>query len=392
VDLDPVAAPGAAPLTALGALMRTCVVVVIIAAFAVDMWMLDLDRPRAAYPIVVGVGVAGMAWAARPRWAPVLGASAAVLSLLETVAVAQHGVRFALFTEFVVLPMLFGAVLSGAVLSGTVLSGASRWRRTVAMAIALAAEAIALRADDPAVRAIVGTSMLVLLGAATTAVVYIRLRDQERRTSIERARSDERAELARELHDVVGHHVTGIVVLAQAALFTDVDAASTHTRTLSEIEAAGLETLRSVRRLVGLLRSDPSIAPGADLVDIERIIDGLRISHPFTELVTDDVVRNEWVPADLADTVLRLTQEAATNVRRHGDPRAAVRFTLQRHVGAVELMVENRTLGHPPGDGFGLIGMSERVDALGGSVTAGSAGGGRWVLHASLPITPVHPP
>ena len=63
-------------------------------------------------------------------------------------------------------------------------------------------------------------SMLVLLGTATAAVVYIRLRDSERLTSIENARHNERLDLARELHDVVGHHVTGIVVLAQANRFT----------------------------------------------------------------------------------------------------------------------------------------------------------------------------
>ena len=83
-------------------------------------------------------------------------------------------------------------------------------------------------------------SMLVLLGAATAAVVYIRLRDSERRTSIENARYNERLDLARELHDVVGHHVTGIVVLAQASRFTNgADPGSAADRALADIEAAG---------------------------------------------------------------------------------------------------------------------------------------------------------
>ena len=86
--------------------------------------------------------------------------------------------------------------------------------------------------------------MLVLLGVAAAAVVYMRVRDSERRTSIERARQDERLDLARELHDIVGHHVTGIVVLAQASRFTNgTNLESSADRTFADIEAAGLETL-----------------------------------------------------------------------------------------------------------------------------------------------------
>ena len=100
--------------------------------------------------------------------------------------------------------------------------------------------------------------MLVLLGAAAAAVVYIHIRDNERRTSIEQARENERLDLARELHDIVGHHVTGIVVLAQASRFTSgAEPGVVGRRAFADIEAAGVETLTSVRRLIGLLRTDP---------------------------------------------------------------------------------------------------------------------------------------
>ena len=242
------------------------------------------------------------------------------------------------------------------------------------------------RAHDTPIRAIIAMSMLVLLGVAAAAVVYMHVREVERRTSIERARHDERLDLARELHDIVGHHVTGIVVLAQANRFTNgANSESSADRTFADIEAAGLETLTSVRRLIGLLRTDPSTSAGPRLTDVEDIVDGLRTTHPNTDLVVDDDVRVNWVPPDLANTVQRLVQEAATNVRRHGDPNAPVRFTLRSIGTSLELTVENRSLVTTSGAGYGLVGMRERVDALGGTFDAGPVGGDRWIVHAVLP-------
>ena len=91
------------------------------------------------------------------------------------------------------------------------------------------------------------------------------------------------------------------------------------------------------------------------------------------------------MPADLANTVQRLVQEAATNVRRHGDPAADVCFTMRRVGGEFELIVSNRMLHAPVASGYGLVGMRERVDALGGSFAAGPVDGDRWTLRASLP-------
>ena len=159
--------------------------------------------------------------------------------------------------------------------AGVARRGAHPARRTlrwpVAALVVVAAESVSLRASETPIRAIIAMSMLVLLGTATAAVVYIRLRDSERRTSIENARYNERLDLARELHDVVGHHVTGIVVLAQANRFTSgADPGSAADRALADIEAAGVETLTSVRRLIGLLRTDPSTATGPRLTDVEQ--------------------------------------------------------------------------------------------------------------------------
>ena len=272
------------------------------------------------------------------------------------------------------------------VLLAAVLSRTERSRWPIVALVVLAAESVSLRANETPIRAIIAMSMLVLLGTATAAVVYIRLRDSERRTSVENARYNERLDLARELHDVVGHHVTGIVVLAQAHRFTSgADPNSAADRALADIEAAGLETLTSVRRLIGLLRTDPSTATGPRLTDIERLVEDLRSTHPSTDLIIDDTVHADWVPADLATTMHRLVQEAATNVRRHGDPRSRVQFTMGSTGHSFELTVTNRML-HPTVDGgYGLVGIRERVDALGGTFAAGAVGDNQWMVHAQLP-------
>ena len=366
----------------LSTLLRGAFMFVVLAAAFVDLWVIGelwvipRDSTRPALLVVVVIAALGIAWAAWPSQVLVFAAAASVLSLLQTFEGSNVGLRIGVFTEFVVLPVFLAAVLSR--------TASARW--PVVVLVVVAAESIALRAQDTPIRAIIAMSMLVLLGAASAAVVYMHMRDNERRTSIERARHDERLDLARELHDIVGHHVTGIVVLAQANRFTNgANSGSSADRTFADIEAAGLETLTSVRRLIGLLRTDPSTSAGPRLTDVERIVEGLRSTHPNTDLVIDDDVRSNWVPPDLANTVQRLVQEAATNVRRHGDPGAPVRFTFRSTGTQFELTVENRNLHATTGDGYGLVGMRERVDALGGTFDAGPVGD-RWVVHAVLPL------
>jgi signal transduction histidine kinase len=367
----------------LRALLRIAFVAVVMAAAAVDVWVIGhrwlsrSDELRPGLLIVTAIAAIGVAWAVWPRHVVVLALGASALSLLDTVRETHQGLQVGIFTELVVLPVLLGALL--------VRGGLGRW--AAAAAVVLAGEATALRVEDTSIRGIIAMSMLVLFGVAVTAVVYMRLRDSERLVSIEQARHNERLDLARELHDVVGHHVTGIVVLAQASRFTHgAPPDSAADRALAQIEAAGLETLTSVRRLIGLLRTDPSTSSGPRLDDVERIVDDLRHTHPLAQLSVDDAVRDRWIAPDLANTVLRLVQESATNVRRHGDPAAPVRFTLGVGDDAIELTATNRMLRAPGGAGYGLVGMRERVDALGGSFDA-RASGELWTVRAELPLS-----
>jgi signal transduction histidine kinase len=365
-------------------LLRVAFVAVVLAAVVVDLWIIGdrwLSSPRELRPtllIIVAIAGCGIAWAKWPDHVLAFAVSASVLSLIESTQASHRGLQIGAFTEFVVLPVLLAAVLSR--------SGFVRW--PVTALVVVAGLAISLRVEDTSIKAIIAMSVLVLFGSAATAVVYMRLRDSERLTSIENARHNERLDLARELHDVVGHHVTGIVVLAQASRFTsEAEPDSAADRALAQIEAAGLETLTSVRRLIGLLRTDPSTSTGPRLIDIERIVEDLRATHPSTDLVIDDDVRARWVPPDLANTVQRLVQEAATNVRRHADPSAPVQFTLRNTGSAIELTFTNRALRTTMGDGYGLIGMRERADALGGTFTAAAVGDDQWMVRVELPVS-----
>ena len=149
-----------------------------------------------------------------------------------------------------------------------------------------------------------------------------------------------------------------------------------------------METLTSVRRLVGLLRDDAPTAAGPRLEDIEQLVADLRATHPRAVLDADTAIRAGGMPADLATTVHRIVQEATTNVRRHGDPAAPVTIALQRTRGTIDIEVRNRRLAGAvhAGTGYGLIGMRERVAALGGTFTAGPADGQLWLVRATLPL------
>jgi signal transduction histidine kinase len=377
VDLARVATP-------LRLVLRIAFVVVVVAAVLVDLWITGereapgADSARLSALAIGAIALLGAAWAVEPRHVLLVATAASVISLLETSGRAgAGGPGFAFFTEYVVMPVFLAAVL--------VRSTRLRW--PVAALVVIAAGAISLRTGPGPIRAVLATSMIVLLGAAVAAVVYIHIRENERRMSIAHARENERLDLARELHDIVGHHVTGIVVLAQASRFTSGAApGSLADRALADIETAGVETLTSVRRLIGLLRTDPSTSPPPRVADFERIVEDLRTTHPHTQLVIDDAVRSAPVPAELAKTIQRLTQEAATNVRRHGDPTGPVTFSMNSTLGAFELTVENRMLHAPLETGYGLVGMRERVDAMGGTFHAGPDGE-TWRIRAVIPTT-----
>jgi signal transduction histidine kinase len=242
--------------------------------------------------------------------------------------------------------------------------------------------------DHRALYALTGT---IIWFCGLAAGVYLRYLDFLQRQRLEEARLEERVELARELHDVVAHHVTGIVVQAQAARFAGRPDLQPLIGALGSIETAGLDTLTAIRRLVGLLR-DPAdaagVSPGPEPIGelVERFT---RHGPPVTLRLPADLPAGDWHP-ELASTMYRIVQEALTNIARHA-PRArsvAVTITHDPRQVIVEITDDSPAVSQrprPPG-GYGLVGMRERVEALGGQLEAGPRPGAGWAVQASLPV------
>ena len=210
-------------------------------------------------------------------------------------------------------------------------------------------------------------------------------RDRER--DMADAALEERGRIARELHDVIAHAVSLMVVQASAERrLLAVDQQRT-ADTLETIETSGREALGELRRLLGVLRaSGPErLAPQPGLDALPDLLEeGRRGGHEITLDVEGDPVR---LPAGLDLTAYRILQEGLTNVRKHA-PGAAVEISLRWRAAELEIELADDGPGPPAdanGSGHGLIGMRERVALYGGTVSARRADTGFRVL-ARLPI------
>ncbi|MEV0128686.1 histidine kinase [Dactylosporangium sp. NPDC050688] len=219
----------------------------------------------------------------------------------------------------------------------------------------------------------------------------LRLLDARRLAAVAAVRRDERLTIARELHDVVAHHVTGIVVQAQAAQLVARKDPVKAGESFAGIEAAGAEALAAVRRVVGLLRDDDGADAGARAVSTgpERIADLVRRFEHVGPAVHLQLPPHEdrW-PAEVTAAVHRIVQEALTNVARHAAHAGRVSVTLSEVDGVVTVLVTDDGEAGPPGvhSGYGIVGMRERVEALGGTLSAGPGPGGGWRVHGTLPL------
>ena len=224
---------------------------------------------------------------------------------------------------------------------------------------------------------------------AAGAGLYLRWIDYERHRDLDLVRQDERLAIARELHDVVAHHVTGIVVQAQAAQAVWSEQPEVAPDALAQIEAAGAEALSSMRRLVSTLRADETgpLSPSATLADLQALADRSKAMGLPVHLHFDGV---DELPPSVAPSIHRVVGEAITNAQRHAAGATAVEVRLQA-VGD-ELTVEvvddgDTTRATRPGTpGYGLAGMAERTEALGGQFEAGPIDGGGWRIRARLPL------
>ncbi|PWU51151.1 sensor histidine kinase [Micromonospora sp. S4605] len=219
-----------------------------------------------------------------------------------------------------------------------------------------------------------------------------RVAEENQRALAEQAVADERRRIARELHDVVAHHVSVMGVLATGArrvLRRDPDAAD---EAVATIEETGRATLRELRRLLDVLRTDAEpaadLAPQPGLAGIEALVDQVREAGlPVT-------LRVEGTPGGMeqgvALTLYRIAQEALTNALKHAGT-ATAQVRLDFGVDAVEVEVTDTGRGplpEPDRIGHGLVGMRERVGLYGGVLRIGARPGGGFRVYARIPVEP----
>lgn len=247
---------------------------------------------------------------------------------------------------------------------------------------------LAARPHSSGAPAAVAMNIAAWLGAVTVGLA-LRLLDDRAAATAEKVRQDERLELARELHDVVAHHITGMLIQAQAAHLVARKNPAQVAESLTGIEAAGTEALRAMRRVVGLLRDTEDAPPAtAGPEQLDALVERFNRQGPPVRLrISDESAA--W-PPEVASSVYRIVREALTNVARHAPHAHHVTVNVDQNPSRVTVEVIDDA---PPGParaahrgGYGLIGMRERVETLGGTLHAGPRPDAGWSLLATLPI------
>ena len=238
--------------------------------------------------------------------------------------------------------------------------------------------------ERPPAGEIVGATLFILFPSALGASV--RYQDAAQQRASEQVRLREREQLARELHDTVGHYVSAIAIQAQAGQALAATRPEAPLEALQVIEKAASQTLSEMRSILKTLRGDDAAAfsPAASLADIERL--ATDTTFPFAiEVATAGKL--DGLDVTLVSTLFRLTQESITNTVRHAKNvrRLIVRITGEEERVHLQLEDDGDFVANPAPPGLGLQGMTERVDLLGGSLTAGPGEGRGWTVEVTLP-------
>ncbi|MCA1228254.1 histidine kinase [Saccharopolyspora sp. 6M] len=237
----------------------------------------------------------------------------------------------------------------------------------------------------------------LLLVLAVGSGLYFRARDGERTRTVEsavqQAQQAERLALARELHDVVAHHVTGIVVQAQAAQMVAAQKPEAAVEAMERIAGSGTEALVAMRRLVASMRgAEPAGTSGAtEQATTDLAADLTALAEGAGPKVSLRVELDQEVPQEVARSALRLVQESVTNAGKHAPDATEIQVVVRSPQEHVHIRVTDNGSGSraaPAGGsgGYGLVGMRERIELLGGRFSAGPVPDAGWRVEAWLPL------
>jgi signal transduction histidine kinase len=232
-----------------------------------------------------------------------------------------------------------------------------------------------------------GSWFLLVLVAGVAAGVggYLRAVDARRARAVVGARRAQRLDLARDLHDYVAHDISEMVALAQAGQVLAGDGDAAVRDLFARVERAGIAGLESMDRTVRMLHEQPAPAPAPALTDLPELAERFRAAGAAP--VHLDVAPG--VPRDLGPTIYRIVSEAFTNVRRHARTATRVEVRVRDEGEHITVRVADDGTDRPAAPsrrgGFGLGGLTARVDALGGALVAGPADPHGWAVTATLP-------
>ncbi|MEU8587223.1 sensor histidine kinase [Streptomyces sp. NPDC048664] len=301
----------------------------------------------------------------------------------------------------------------------TVASDGARWASRAALAVGLTAGTLSeirwsegrasiLSSVALAIFQTVPFALAWVLGDAlrTRRAYFAQLEERAARLEKEReaqskvAVAAERARIARELHDVVAHNVSVMVVQADGAAYVLDAAPDQAKKALETISGTGRQALAEMRRLLGVLRTGEHVeageyVPQPDVDQIDDLVEQCRSAGLPVDFKVEGTPRP--LPSGVELTAYRIVQEALTNTRKHGGPNAGASVRLVYFDDGLGLLVEDDGKGAPhelyeeggaDGQGHGLIGMRERVGMVGGTLDAGPRPGGGFRISALLPLKP----
>ncbi|MFJ8112777.1 sensor histidine kinase [Streptomyces sp. NPDC096132] len=302
----------------------------------------------------------------------------------------------------------------------TVAATGARWASRLALAMGLSAATVA-QVRWPEDASVPGQVAIIVFQTVPFALAWVlgdsmRTRRayfaqlEERNARLEKEReaqakvavAAERARIARELHDVVAHNVSVMVVQADGAAYVLDAAPDQAKKALETISSTGRQALAEMRRLLGVLRTGEhqeggEYVPQPDVEQIDDLVQQCRGSGLPVDFKIEGTPRP--LPSGVELTAYRIVQEALTNTRKHGGPNAGASVRLVYFDDGLGLLVEDDGKGAPhelyeeggaDGQGHGLIGMRERVGMVGGTLDAGPRPGGGFRISVLLPLKPAH--
>ncbi|GGO03028.1 hypothetical protein GCM10011574_12440 [Microbispora bryophytorum] len=239
-------------------------------------------------------------------------------------------------------------------------------------------------------------AVLLAVVPAVVLGLYLRLLDDARDRRLQGDRQAQRMEYARELHDFVAHHVTAMIAQTKAIRFATSaghpPSPAELDQMLARIEEVGAQAMDSMRAMVSVLRNPAAPAatsPCADLTRLHDLVATFSRTGPPAELTLDPRLTGRRLPPEITTTVHRVVQESLTNIRKHA---TAVRYvtvdvqTGDQNTLRVTVTDDGRGRRRTTTSGYGLAGLTERIEAAGGRLTAGPHELTGWQVVADLPL------